>query len=287
MDYIDYREKLGIGFSDKEKQEQFIARMQIFLQAESDSGLLTENQERLFCYEIGVQCKLENRDPFDFSLADTTPSGFQRIWLYLSEKQRNFPSFLAALVIFANTYRGTKRVRTSLINSIEDALQKSHLQYEKIQDKSGVFFYPAGAPEFDSTLINEPFAWLDDYPNTQKMLKKALQQYSDGIYIQDTADNLRKALEEFLREFLGNTKQLEANKAEIGKYLGSQNVGGEFTSLFQTVIQTYKLINDAYAKHHDKIEPKLLEFLLYQTGLLIRMVLSVKQAEMEVVTNAD
>ena len=47
-------------------------------------------------------------------------------------------------------------------------------------------------------------------------------------------------------------------------------------------------MNDKIAKHNDAVDAKLLEFLLYQTGILIRMVLSVKQAqETEVLDHAD
>ena len=45
------------------------------------------------------------------------------------------------------------------------------------------------------------------------------------------------------------------------------------------MINAYKNINDKIAKHNDAVDAKLLEFLLYQTGVLIRMVLSVKQAQ--------
>ena len=41
------------------------------------------------------------------------------------------------------------------------------------------------------------------------------------------------------------------------------------------VFAEYKDINDKTVKHNDKIDARLLEFLLYQTGLLIRMVLRV------------
>ena len=39
----------------------------------------------------------------------------------------------------------------------------------------------------------------------------------------------------------------------------------------------YKKINDKTVKHNDKLNARLLEFLLYQTGLLIRMVLRVSE----------
>lgn len=99
---------------------------------------------------------------------------------------------------------------------------------------------------------------------------------------------MRKALESFLQEFLKNTKNLETNKNEICKYLGGQGVDAGISGLFQPLINAYKNMNDKIAKHNDAVDAKLLEFLLYQTGILIRMVLSVKQAqETEVLDHAD
>lgn len=144
-----------------------------------------------------------------------------------------------------------------------------------------------GAKELDRALVSETLGWLDEYPLTKNTFVIALKQYQDGVYIRDTADNLRKALEQFLQEFLGNKKNLENNRTEICRYLGSVGVDGEIAGLFQPLINTYKNINDKYVKHNDLIDKRLLEFLLYQTGILIRMVLVVKQSEMEATTNAD
>ena len=113
----------------------------------------------------------------------------------------------------------------------------------------------------------------------QKTFIIALKQYSEGIYIRDVADNLRKALEAFLQEFLGNEKNLETNKNEICKYLGSQGVDAGISGLFQPLLNAYKNINDRIAKHNDAVDKKLLEFLLYQTGVLIRMVVVIKMGE--------
>ena len=102
---------------------------------------------------------------------------------------------------------------------------------------------------------------------------------AEGVFIRDVADNLRKTLEAFLQEFLGNTKNLETNKNDICKYLGEQGVDAGITGLFQPLINAYKNINDRIAKHNDAVDEKLLEFLLYQTGILIRLVLTVKHSD--------
>lgn len=279
MDYIDYREKLGVGFSDEEKQEQFVARIQVYLQGESDSHLLTEDQERLFCYEIGVQCKLKNKDPFDFTLGETAPSGFQRVWLYLCEYQNDFPAFLAALVTFANTYRGTKQARTDLTRTIKEALKKSHIPFEIINDSSGVFYFPTGIPEFDDALVAKPLNWLSSYPKTYSAWEKALKAYSaqEDDNASDIADKFRKALETFFREFFSVEKSLENCKKEYGVFLRERGIPGEISSNFETLLQAYTNYMNGYAKHQDRTSKNVLEYLMYQTGNIIRLLITLKQ----------
>lgn len=273
MQYLDYRKKLGIGLSNKQLEERFLQCMENQLKYSPDAEDFPDciPDEMLFEY-----CNIVGADYYytESIIEDITD-------------EHSVLEFLAKYSVMLHLLKRDSSAYQYYSALLRNGLDVCHIQYELVEDDDGLFVFPKGAAELDNALITEPLVWLSEYPQAKKTFITALKQYSEGQYVRDTADNLRKALEEFLREFLGNTKQLEANKSEIGRYLGSQNVGAEFTSLFQTVIQTYKLINDAYAKHHDKVEPKLLEFLLYQTGLLIRMVLSVKQAEMEVVTNAD
>ena len=79
-----------------------------------------------------------------------------------------------------------------------------------------------------------------------------------------------------MQEYLGNSKNLENNKSEICRYLSSKGVDAEFGGLLQPLLNTYKKINDKYAKHNDAMDERLLEFIMYQTGVFIRMIISVK-----------
>lgn len=133
-----------------------------------------------------------------------------------------------------------------------------------------------GAKEFDDALISEPLEWLKDYPKARKTYVIALQQYSDGQYIRDVADNLRKAFEEFLKEFLGNNNDLNKNKKEVETYLKAQNAAPQLVSMLVSLISHYYMLNNEVAKHNDKMDDKYLEFLLYQTGIFIRMLIITK-----------
>lgn len=45
------------------------------------------------------------------------------------------------------------------------------------------------------------------------------------------------------------------------------------------LLQTYYNFMNGYAKHHDKTELNVLEYLMYQTGNIIRLLVTLKQAE--------
>lgn len=277
MDWIDYREKLGIGFSDEEKGKLFIGKVQNFIYSASRCPF-EEQDEMNFCNEIGC-ASLCNSDSVFNMLDLDTPVGLKRSWLYLEKHTDDALDFLAHMIGLINTYGGKNGDRDIILNTVKRALDESHISYDIFQEGKKYFIFPKGAKELDDALVSEPLEWLKDYPNARKTYIIALKQYSDGIYIRDVADNLRKVLEAFLQEFLGNSKNLETNKNEICKYLGEQGVDAGVSGLFQPLINAYKNINDRIAKHNDAVDKKLLEFILYQTGVLIRMVLSVKQEE--------
>ena len=265
MDWIDYRKALGLSFKDKDKTDLFIKRVGVFMKS-GESCPFEEQDEIAFAYMIGEEYLLADIDPVEIALGND-PLGLQRAWLYLSKRTKDFADFLSCVVALINTYGGKKTDKNSILSGVKKALKDSHIDFELLEDSDGIFIFPKGAKELDDALVSEPVKWLEDYPNARKTYVIALKQYADGIYVRDVADNLRKSLETFLQEFLGNTKNLENNKIEICKYLGDQGV------------DSYKNINDRVAKHNDDVDKKLLEFLLYQTGVLIRMVISIKKSE--------
>lgn len=265
MKYVDYREKLGLGFNDDDKTKMLFNKVIEFLKkVNSDYRLQEElfgrnNIEYLFCQEVGESTIHD--DFYDIIIS------FQ--------KEKCIAGIISKFIVLVNL--GTVEGSRVLIDLMKGYLESLNIPYELIKDEDGYFIFPKGAKELDDALVSEPLAWLSEYPKSHKTYCTALKQYSEGIYIRDVADNLRKALETFLQEFLGNTKNLESNKTEICKYLGGQNVDSGISGLFQPLINAYKNINDRIAKHNDAVDKNLLEFLLYQTGVLIRMVIIVKK----------
>lgn len=277
LNFIDYRKRLGISIYDSDKQAMFVAKIYNYIE-NGASIKYSRSSQRAFCNMIGVMIEKE-QTPIKIKEIINAPKELQNAWTYLSQKTESFTDFLSCVIALINTYSDDYQEKEKLTNYIIDSLEQCSIKCDILKDSDGIFAFPKGAKELDDALVSEPLEWLKDYPNARKTYITALKQYSDGEYIRDTADNLRKALETFLQEFLDNSKNLETNKNEISKYLGSQNVDAGFSSFFQSIINAYKNINDKTAKHNDAVDKKMLEFLLYQTGVLIRMIMSVKENE--------
>lgn len=273
MDWLDYREKLGIGFNDESKFKFFLTNITTVLKGSKDlKSQITPKEYYKFCLMTGTSMK---SDFYEFECYDFVINTVFR-------HSENLSDFIAYYIAFINcqddaSYKNLKK--EELKNLICNLMCDAHIKYDILEESGNYFIFPKGAKELDDALVSEPLEWLKDYPQAHKTYCIALKQYADGIYIRDVADNLRKALEAFLQEFLGNTQNLESNKNNICRYLGEQGVDAGISGLFQPLINAYKNINDRIAKHNDAVDEKLLEFLLYQTGVLIRMVLVTSNKE--------
>ena len=285
MRYADYRESLGIALSSQEKADMLCAKITMYFQ--DVAKILFEYYKETFSQHPDLSFKKY------FQIVGEIPqNGNYGLPTVLESITRNksishivskYCVFINVAGFYIKNLEAVNLFKTQLCTFLDEL----GILYSISESVNSILVFPEGAKEFDRALVTEPMLWLSSYPHTQKTLAIALRQYEEGIYIRDVADNLRKALEQFLQEFLGNTKNLESNKSEICRYLGSAGVDGEIAGLFQPLINTYKNINDKYVKHNDLIDKRLLEFLLYQTGILIRMVLVVKQSETEAATHAD
>ena len=277
MNYTTYREKLGIGSSDQQKADMLRNKITIFFH---DVGKLLTTYAKEHQPEK-VDLSFKNYFLKVGELPYQGKYGLSSVRLSITQ-DASIPHIISKYCVFLNvagSYIKDPEAIVLMQNRLLTFLDELGIQYSITGTKHSILVFPSGAEEFDAALVSEPLMWLSEYPKTQKMYLIALRQYEEGIYIRDVADNLRKALEQFFQEFLGNNKNLERNKNEICRFLSSAGVDSDIAGLYQPLINTYKNINDRCAKHNDLVDKRLLEFLLYQTGILIRMVLVVKQSE--------
>lgn len=279
MKYIDYRKKLGLGFDDTEKANRAISQIHNYL--DNESIMFSRNDEIAFCDEIGVQAH-EKEDVFDVDFSLKKPSGLQIAWQYLKD-DKNLTSFISKYVVLINTYQGAKTNKNKLWKKLESILDDCEIDYEVLTDSDGVFVFPKGVKELDYALVSEPLEWLNAYPKTKKEWVDALKDYSNltDANASDVADKFRKALERFFQEFFNSSKSLENMKSEYGTYMKAKGVPSEISNNLETILQSYTNFMNSYAKHHDKTGKNVLEYIMYQTGNIIRLLITLKKGDIK------
>lgn len=165
-----------------------------------------------------------------------------------------------------------------------------NIKYEYTESDDGIFIFPSGAKELDDALVSEPLEWLSDYKEARKLFIKALKAYSNATSdnASKVADDFRKALEAFFQEFFNKPNTgLQALKKDYGNYLKEKGVPKEginndfpvLLNAFESFIGNYTYFNNEHAKHHDNTPLNCLEYILYQTGNIIRLLITLKNSE--------
>ena len=93
------------------------------------------------------------------------------------------------------------------------------------------------------------------------------------------ADGFRKALESFFQEIFGFDKSLENLLSEYGSFLKKRGIPSEISDDFRKLLDAYTHFNNNYAKHHDKATSNVLEYIMYATGNIMRLVITLKNSE--------
>lgn len=276
MKWVDYRERLGIGFNDIEKFTMLKNKVSVYL---NSFGNLYDSQS-YSRYAIMVGEPLINR-------ANSPISGLYKslVELTISSKE-----LISKYIAFYNTFDdsehhyvvyGESSVKTEILDFLESALSALNYSYELISDNDGIFVFPKGVEELDGALVSQPIQWLSVYPAAERAWSKALREYADSNAqnASDVADKFRKALEAFFQEFFGGAKSLENYKADYGAYLKKNTIPSEISSNFETLLQAYTNYINNYAKHRDATSDKVLEYLMYQTGNIMRLLITLKREE--------
>ena len=283
MDFLDYREKLGIGFCDTEKFKYFVQKINNALSTIIDdytSGCVDLSEFYSFCNLTGTL--------FDNSL---TPEHYNRErYRYcisvLNRHTESLNDYLSYYIAFTNSINTKKYsdkcwTRKDFATLLTNMCREAHIPIDLIIDNDEYFAFPKGVPQMDHALVSEPLEWLQDYPSAQTAWIKALKNYSETAEdnASDVADKFRKALEAFFQDFFKGNKSLENFKTDYGKYLKNQGIPKEISGNFETLLQTYTQFMNNYAKHRDATSDKLLEYIMYQTGNIIRLLITLRQEE--------
>ena len=273
MNWLDYREQLGLGFSDEQKAQYFLAKIINTLEhIKQDMYVqISEEEYYTFCNITGTRMNTKS------IYIDT----YQLILEALNDHSKDIKDFISYYIAFINCQKDKRPKRMTkqyFIDLLCDLLAESRIPFDLIEDEHGFFLFPKGANELDDSLVTQPLIWLNDYPLTKKAWIKALKDYSEATEstASETADNFRKALERFFQEFFESDKSLENLKSEYGTFLSSKGVPPELKNNFEKLLESYTKYNNNYAKHHDMASKSVLEYIMYQTGNLIRLLITLK-----------
>lgn len=282
MDFIDYKEKLGIGFCDKDKFKYFKTKIFNVLNIASkdySSECMDSEEYYTFCnitgtpYNTNYDSDYQNRDRFEHCLS-------------IIERTNSLNEFLSYYVALVNSVKTEKYSeyswkRANFSNLLCNMLDESHIQFDLLEDEGEYFIFPKGAEELDKALVSEPLEWLKDYPNSHKAFVKALKAYS-GVTEEnasDVADLFRKALETFFQEFFCGSRSLEkyVEDRTYEKYLDTQGIPSDLRGEFENTVKMYTKFINHNAKHHDKTNKNILEYVMYQTGNIIRLLITLEK----------
>lgn len=266
MNWMDYREKLGISYNNKELFSIIRNKVINLINYSVNMPSYSYDEMYRFCMRVGLSYGDLSGDGTLDSLAEIFES-----------KCENTKELVLYYVAFVQTCDLVNDGKLELIEMLQSILKESRCEFEIFHDDDGYFLFPKGAEMLDNKLVSDTLIWLDGYPQTKKTFSIALKQYSDSVFIRDTADNFRKSLEDFFKEFLQNSKNLETNIPLIGAFLKENGASEEIAKILVGLVNLYSTLNNKVAKHHDNIDSKFLEFLMYQTGLFIRMLMVVNQ----------
>lgn len=266
MKWVDYRERLGIGFNDIRKAEALANKVSTFIEYGGMNSDYSYDSYYQFCMMVGLQFQ------------DIMPAK-QYLSRLFSKPNSSVVSIISYYIAFVNTVDDDGHHKDLLIQVFSAFLDDLNIQFDLFKDADGYFIFPKGVPDFDEALVNYPLEWLKEYPQSQKAWGKALRDYTEASddNASDVADKFRKTLETFFQEFFGGNKSLENYKAEYGNCLKKNGVPKEISGNFETLLQAYTNYMNNYAKHRDATSDKVLEYLMYQTGNIIRLLITLER----------
>lgn len=276
MDYLDYREKLGIGFNDEEKVKYFYTVLFNRLDSMCDADIslpISIIDYRKYCDNAGVKGIFNSYNEY---------SGMRYVVSSIKEATNiSFKESLIRIVAFMNCINGSEVSYfkpEEIKEIIAKCFLKAHIDVEFIEDVEGFFIFPQGAKELDDALVSQQLLWLMDYPKTHQKYVQTLRKYSEkSDSYSNIADDFRKTLETFFQEFFSEEKTLENLKSRYGSYLKSKGVAAEISNNLETLLSAYTNYNNRYAKHHDGTNKNILEYLMYQTGIIIRLLITLEK----------
>jgi hypothetical protein len=124
--------------------------------------------------------------------------------------------------------------------------------------------------ELDVDIVTDTLLWLKDYPKAKEYFVSGLQKFNAGIFDRNTLDDMRFALEQFLRQLFSNSKPLEKQVPEVGTFVKLKGGSPQFTNMLVHLLACYKEYQNDASKHDDKFHEQEVAFIIEFTASFMK-----------------
>lgn len=164
-------------------------------------------------------------------------------------------------------------LKSSILNNdqkegVATIVSKESIGVRVSKDGRGRYItYPQGEPMLDEKVVERTLLSLDGKSASE--YEKALREYASGKW-NESSNATRRTLEEYLRQYLNNTKGLEANKKTIGSALKEAGVADHFRNSITSQLNTLDSHYNPGSKHGSNTQGAVeAEYLIYSVGVIV------------------
>jgi hypothetical protein len=189
------------------------------------------------------------------------------------KKETDIKKILLGIEVISWMKELPQKLKQKFLSEIRNIIAITNVPIELRCSNDEFLIYPLGAKFLDEKLVNDNLDWLYEYPQIYELFKKSLSDLGIKNKERHVLDNLRLSIEMLLKEKLSNSKSLENQKADLGKYLKSKSISSEVSNLYWLILDYYTKYQNNKVKHSDDVNPNEVEFILYITGTFMRLLL--------------
>lgn len=127
---------------------------------------------------------------------------------------------------------------------------------------------------FEAGIMPLTYTNLAVCPAAQAVYKSGITKYAEKKYERNVLDDMRLALELYVKQLLGNNKSLENQTADLGAKLSGYHA--ELRNLIVKTVDYLCKYQNHYVKHNDAINPEEIDYIIEQTSATINFLIKIK-----------
>jgi len=155
-------------------------------------------------------------------------------------------------------------------SKIKEIIEYSTVNVSITKNGDDVILFPKGESLLEEKLVDEGLSFLNS--ESQSHFIDAIKFYEKTKSVK-SAESLRRAIEEFLRYKLNNSKGLKGNILELQKRMKMDNRDPIIRNVISQVFNYLDQYFNENSKHQDgDIDDVENEYLIYQVGVLMRYI---------------